>query len=81
MIEHIKMMQILYLDIWLMLLSGQVPHRSNSSRLFWNLKDSALVQALSYRRKITYHPFLIGFFHKLISIRDVGHNMLHLHGA
>ena len=27
MIEHIKMMQIPYLDIWSMLLSRQVPHR------------------------------------------------------
>ena len=24
------------LDIWLILLSGQVPHRTNSSQLFWN---------------------------------------------
>ena len=31
-----KMMQIPYLDIWSMLLSGQVPHRSNSRQLFWN---------------------------------------------
>ena len=29
------------------------------------------------RRKITYHPLLIGFFHKLISIQDVRCNMLH----
>ena len=29
MIEHIKMIQIPYLDIWSMLLSGQVPHRRN----------------------------------------------------
>ena len=31
-----KMMQMLYLYIWLMLLSGQVPYRTNSSQLFWN---------------------------------------------
>ena len=37
MIEHIKkMMQTPYLHIWLMLLSGNVPHRTNSSQLFWN---------------------------------------------
>ena len=63
MIEHIKMIQIHCLDIWSMLLSRQVPHRSNSSHLFWNLKDLALVQILSQRRKITYQLLLIGFFH------------------
>ena len=36
-ISRHKMMQIPYLDIWSMLLSRQVPHRSNSSFLFWNL--------------------------------------------
>ena len=36
MIKHMKMTQIPYLDIWSMLLSGQVPHRINSSQLFWN---------------------------------------------
>ena len=78
--EHIQMRQIPYLDIWSMLLSGQISHRGNSSHLFWNLKDSVLVQTLSYRRKITYHLLLIGFFQKLISMQDVGH-MLHLHVA
>ena len=33
MIEYIKMMQIPYLDIRSMLLSGQVPCRTNSSQL------------------------------------------------
>ena len=42
MIEHMKMMQITCLDIWSMFLSGQMPHRSNSSHLFWNLKDPVL---------------------------------------
>ena len=79
MIEHIKMIQIPCLDIWSMLLSRQVPHRSNSSHLFWNLKDLVLVQIMSQRRKITYQLLLIGFFHELISVFDVGHNMLHLH--
>ena len=36
MIEHMKMMQMLYLDIRSMLLSGQVPYRTNSIQLFWN---------------------------------------------
>ena len=36
MIEHMKMMQMPYLDIRSMLLSGQVLHRTNSSQLFWN---------------------------------------------
>ena len=35
MIEHMKMVQILYLDIRSMLLSGQVPHMTSSSQLFW----------------------------------------------
>ena len=51
-----------------MLLSRQVSHTSNSSHLFWNLKDPV---------KITYHPSRFGFFHKLLSMHDVGH-MLHL---
>ena len=46
-LEYIKMIQILCLNIWSMLLSGQVPHRSNSSHLLWNLKDLVLVQVLS----------------------------------
>ena len=57
-----KMIQIPYLDISSMLLSGQEPSTSNFSHLFWNLEDPVLVQTLSYRRKITYHPLLIGFF-------------------
>ena len=82
MIEHIKMMAIPYLDILSMLLSGQVPHRSNPQcHLFRNLKDPVLVQTLYFTRKITHHLLLIGFFHKLISVPDVGHNMLHLHVA
>ena len=81
-IEQIKMMAISYLDILSMLPSEQVPHRGNSQcHLFRNLKDPVLVQTLSCRRKTTYHLLLIGFFHKLISKQDVGHNMLHLHIA
>ena len=36
MIEHMKMMQMSYLHIWSMLLSGHMPHKTNSSQLFWN---------------------------------------------
>ena len=36
MIEHMKIMQMLYLDIRSMLLYGQVPYRTNPSQLFWN---------------------------------------------
>ena len=36
MIEHMKMMQMPYLHIWSMLLSGHMPHKTNSSQLFWN---------------------------------------------
>ena len=36
-IEHMKMMQIPYLHIWSMLLSAQVPHRTNLCQLFWNV--------------------------------------------
>ena len=73
-------MHISYLDIWSMLLYGQVPHTSNSNHLFWDLKDPALVQTLHYRRKIIYQPLRIGFFHRLISVQDIGH-MLHLNVA
>ena len=79
--DNVKMMAIPYLCILSMFLSGQVPHRSNWIHLFWNIKDPVLVQTLSYRKKITYNVLLIGFFHKLISMQDVGHNMLHLHIA
>ena len=37
---HIEMLQTRNLDIWSMFLSGQVPHRSNSSHLLRNLEDS-----------------------------------------
>ena len=80
MIGHIKMRQAFH-DIWLMVLSGQVLHTSNSSLLFLNFEDSVLVQTLSYRRKLTYQPLLIGFFHELIPVQDVVHNMLHLNVA
>ena len=52
-----------------------------SSHLFCNLKDPVLVQTLSYERNITYHLLLISFSHKLISVQDFGHNMLHLNAA
>ena len=60
MIEHIKIIILSCLDSWL--LFGQVPHRSYSRHLFWNLKDLMLVQILYQRRKITYQLSVIGFF-------------------
>ena len=42
--ERIKMIQIPCLDICSILVSGQLPHRSNSSHLFGNLKDLELAQ-------------------------------------
>ena len=33
---------------------------------------------IEHRRKRTYQLLLIGLFHKLISVQDVGHNMLYL---
>ena len=54
------MMLMPYLDLWSMLLSGQVSYTSNSSHLFWNLKGLVLVQTVSYRKKITYHRLCIG---------------------
>ena len=68
-------------NTWSMLLSGQVPHTSNSIHLFWNIEDLALVETVSCRRKITYHLLLIGFCHQLISMQDVEHNMLHVNVA
>ena len=57
-------------------------YNHKSIHLFWNLEDPVLVQILSYNRtKITYHLLLIDFFHKLISMQDVAHNMLHSHLA
>ena len=35
--------------------------------------------ALYSRMKITYHQLLVGFFHNLISMQNVGYNMLSLH--
>ena len=40
----------------------------------WPLLFSISIQTLSYRRKITNHPLLIGFPHQLISMQDVVHN-------
>ena len=79
------MMQILYLDISSILPSGQEPRTSNLSNLFWNLEDSVLVETLSYRSKITYHPFITDWlfsfsfsFSFFLSMLDIGH-MMHLH--
>ena len=48
----------------------------------FGILKTVLVEILSYMRKITYHLLLIVFsINKLISMQDVGHNMLHLHVA
>ena len=69
------MMQIPYLDIWSMLLSTSASYKLFKS-LLWNVQRHVIVQTFSLK-KITCHPLCIAFFHKLISIQDVG-NMLHL---
>ena len=78
------MIQIPYLNIWSMLLSGQVLHRlivAIQITCFWISRRPCLCLTLSCRRKITYMLLLIGLFHELISMQDVGHDMLHLHVA
>ena len=40
-----------YLDMWSMLLPGQMNYRSSSSHLFSNLEDSMLFQTLSKLRE------------------------------
>ena len=59
------MMQILYLDISSIVPSGQESRTSSLSYLFWNLEDSVLVKTLSYRSKITYHPFITDWLFSL----------------
>ena len=75
-----KTMQILYLDIWPMLLSGHVPHREAIQVTCFGISKTMCVPVrnLFYRTKLTYHLLLIGFFHKLILMQGVAHNMLHL---
>ena len=74
------MIQIPYLVIWSMLLSGQALHTTQAIQVtFFNFEDPVLVHTLYYRMKATYHPLLIGIFHEQISVQHVGHNVLHLH--
>ena len=84
MIEHIKIKWCKY-PIWTyesMLLSRQVSHKSNSNHLFWNLEDSVPVQTLSLAEKqLTTYYWLVFSINKLISMQDIGHNMLHLQVA
>ena len=60
MIEHIKIMQIPHLDIWSMLLSGEVPQQAATQVTCLKDPASVLAQTQLYRRKITYHP--LAFF-------------------
>ena len=77
MIEHIKMMQIPYLDIWSMFLSGQVPHNEQFKSLVLESRRPYVSSNTVLSEKNNLPPILIGFFHKLISMQDVGHNMFH----
>ena len=64
--------------------SASQTYRSNSIHLFWNLQKT-LCLTLSYRTQEENNlpgiTVLIGLFHKLISVQDIGRNMLHLHVA
>ena len=83
MIEHIKMMQILYRDIWSMFPSGQVLHRPieaiQVACFGISRRPCDKHCPIVARRKITCQLLLIGLSHKLISVQDVEHNMLPLH--
>ena len=66
---HKNYANTLSLDIWSILLPGcffshviQEPHASHLFPVFWNFEDPVLVETLSFRRKITYHPLLIVLF-------------------
>ena len=63
--------------------SASKTDRSNSSQQFVleSPEDLACAKYCPVGKKITYQLLLIGFFHKLISMQDVGHNLLHLHVA
>ena len=53
-------MQIPHLDIWSMLLSGEVPQQAATQVTCLKDPASVLAQTQLYRRKITYHP--LAFF-------------------
>ena len=81
MIQHIKKWcKYPFLTYDSMLLSRHNSHKSNSNQLFWNLE--VLVQTLSLGEKqLTTYYWLVFSINKLISMQDVGHNMLHLYVA
>ena len=68
-------------------------YSSNKTVSYYNINGTILqtyvpfscslntVQTLSYRKKRTYHPLLIVFSYKLISVQDLEHNVLHLNVA
>ena len=43
-----------------------------------SMRGVFLPSELPYGRKMTYHPMLIGFLHKLFSMQDLRHNIFHL---
>ena len=82
MIEHIKMVQIPYLTYYqCFFLDKCFIDWQKQFTCFGISRRPCLCLKLSCRRKITYLLLLIGLFHELISVQDVGHNMLYLHVA
>ena len=58
-------------------LTGKVPHTSNSSPSFWNLKDWSVASSntvlcciASARKQLSYRPVLVDCSQKLISVYD-----------
>ena len=68
---------------WSMLLSGQVLHRLIEAIKVtcFGISRRPCAKHRPIKRKTTYQLLLIGLFHKLISVQDIGHDMLHLHVA
>ena len=73
MTKRIKMMQKYPIIIYDQYFFWVDPSDEQLSHLFWNFEDLVLVSTPSHRRKITYHPLLNSFSHKLISVQDVEH--------
>ena len=77
-----KMMKIPYLDIWVYASFWTSFSQQQFKSLVLESWRFCASSNTGLRRKITYHILLIVFYiNKLISMKDVGHNMLHLHVA
>ena len=83
MIGYINMMQIPYLEIWSMLLSGQVLYIKAIQVTCFGISRRPCAKHCPLGGTVLQEDnnLLVGLFHKLISMQDVGHNMLHLHAA